>query len=96
MDVVNRLIQAFRTARNPIVIPTSQNRRGHPALFARSVFGELLNAPAEEGARSVVNADPGRVLEVDVRDPSILVGIDTPEDYRSHFGVDPDTWISCR
>lgn len=95
-EVVNRVIQAFRTAQNPIVIPTCKSRRGHPALFARSVFDELLNAPAGEGARSVVNADPGRVLEVDVRDPSIRIGIDTPEDYRSHFGVDPDTWTSRR
>jgi len=95
-DVINRVIQAFRTAPNPIVIPTCKNRRGHPALFARTVFDELLHAPADEGARYVVKADPGRVLEVDVRDPSILVGIDTPEDYRSHFGVDPDTWTSRR
>jgi molybdenum cofactor cytidylyltransferase len=95
-DVVNRVIQAFRTGQNSIVIPTWRSRRGHPALFARAVFKELLNAPADEGARAVVNADPRRVLEVDVRDPAILIGIDTPDDYRSHFGADPEIWTDRR
>jgi molybdenum cofactor cytidylyltransferase len=88
-DVANRVIRAFRETRRPIVIPVANHRRGHPALFARAVFEELRHAPADQGARYVVNADSDRVLEVDVRDGSILVGIDTPEDYRSHFGTDP-------
>lgn len=89
-EVVNRVIRAFRETRKPIVIPVANHRRGHPALFARAVFDELLHAPADQGARCVVNAEADRVFEVDVRDSSILVGIDTPEDYRSHFGADPD------
>jgi len=92
-DVVNCVIGAFRKTQNPIVIPTSNNRRGHPALFSRTVFDALMNAPAEEGARYVINANAGKVLEVGVRDGSILIGIDTPEDYRSHFGADPDTLL---
>ncbi len=89
-DVVNRVIDAFRKTQNPIVIPTSNNRRGHPALFSRTVFDALRNAPAAEGARCVVNSNAEQVLEVDVRDGSILIGIDTPDDYRSHFGMDPE------
>jgi molybdenum cofactor cytidylyltransferase len=89
-DVANRVIRAFRETGKSIVIPVANHRRGHPALFARAVFEELRHAPADQGARCVVNADSDRVLEVDVRDGSILVGIDTPEDYRSHFGADPD------
>jgi CTP:molybdopterin cytidylyltransferase MocA len=89
-DAVNRVIRAFRETRKPIVIPVADHRRGHPALFARAVFAELRNAPADQGARCVVKADADRVFEVDVRDGSILVAVDTPEDYRSHFGADPD------
>jgi molybdenum cofactor cytidylyltransferase len=92
-DVVNRVIGAFRRTQSRIVIPTFHNRRGHPALFSRAVFDALVNAPTEEGARHVVNTNAERVLEVDVRDNSILIGIDTPEDYRSHFGMDPDTLL---
>ncbi len=87
---VNCVIRAFRETGKPIIVPVANNRRGHPALFARAVFPELLNAPADQGARAVVTAKADRVQEVDVRDSSVLVRIDTPEDYRSHFGADPD------
>ena len=89
-SAVNCVIRAFRETGKPIIVPVASNRRGHPALFARAVFPELLNAPADQGARAVVTAHADRVQEVDVRDSSVLVRIDTPEDYRSHFGADPD------
>ena len=62
---------------------------GIPTLFARAVFDELLTAPPDQGARYVVHLNEGRVLEVEVSDPAILTRIDTPQDYRTHFGVDP-------
>jgi CTP:molybdopterin cytidylyltransferase MocA len=58
-------------------------------LFARPLFDELAHAPAEKGARYVVNSNPDRVLEVDVRDPAVLMSIDTPEDYVLSFGTSP-------
>lgn len=88
-DAVGRIVEAFRRTQKPIVIPVFNGRRGHPALFARSVFHELLNAPMDEGARHVVNADRARVCEVDVPDSGILARIDTPQDYVSRFGVTP-------
>lgn len=88
-DVVGRITEAFGRTRKPIVVPVVDGRRGHPTLFARSVFEELLHASPDEGARSVVNADRARVLEVEIPDRAILARIDTPEDYRSHFGVAP-------
>ena len=88
-DVVGRIITAFRESHKPIVIPVFNGRRGHPALFAEAVFDELLNAPANEGARHVVNADRTRVVEVPVSDSAILARIDTPEDYALYFGMAP-------
>jgi molybdenum cofactor cytidylyltransferase len=88
-ETVNRVIRAFRETRSPIVIPVFDRRRGHPALFARTVFDELRDAPPEEGARYVVHANRDRVLEIDVPDSTILIRIDTPEDYRLQFGVAP-------
>ncbi len=88
-EMVNRVIEAFRETGQPIVVPVFQGQRGHPALFARSMFDELLNAPADEGARHVVQSNGDKVLEVDVPDPAVLTRIDTPEDYRLHFGLAP-------
>jgi len=86
---VNHVVRAFRETGKPIVIPVFEGRRGHPALFARAMFDELLNAPPDEGARYVVQSHKDQVFEVDTPDPAILARIDTPEDYLSHFGVAP-------
>jgi molybdenum cofactor cytidylyltransferase len=68
-----------------IVVPVWSGRRGHPVLFARELFPELLAAPLAAGARHVVWADPGRVLEVP-SDPGVLTDVDTPADYRELAG----------
>ena len=89
VDVVNRIVGAFRETTSPIVVPVFQARRGHPALFARSMFDELINAPVDEGARHVLYSNEDKVLEVEVPEAAVLSRIDTPEDYVSHFGTDP-------
>jgi len=88
-DVVGRLMGAFRQSRRPIVLPTFQGRRGHPALFASSLFDELANAPQDKGARHVVASNEDKVLEIDVADRGVLVSIDTPDDYRLCLGAEP-------
>ena len=74
--------EQFALSPAPILIARNGGHRGHPVLFARSVFPELLAAPDDQGARFVVNADPGRVVYVDVDDPGVSLDLDTPEDLR--------------
>jgi len=73
------VLEAYRESQNTIIIARHDGRRGHPVLFDRSIFTELLNAPEDQGARVVVNADASRVVYVDVDDPGILLDLDTPE-----------------
>ncbi len=89
---VQQMLEAYRESRAAIVIPTYQGKRGHPVLFARAVFDELLAAPAELGARAVVRANRSRVFEVPVADAAILEDVDTPEAYENlirAFGSPP-------
>jgi len=65
---------------SPIVVARYCGRRGHPVIFDRSVFAELMAAPEDQGARVVVNAKPERVLYVDVDDPGVVLDLDTPAD----------------
>jgi molybdenum cofactor cytidylyltransferase len=74
------MAEAYRRTRGPIVIARHAGRRGHPAIFDRSVFPELLAAPLSEGARAVVNAVPARIVYTDVDDPGVALDLDTPED----------------
>jgi len=80
-ETVRRLIERFEDGAR-IVLPGFQGRRGHPVIFARAVFEELIQAPEGEGARAVVRADPSRVSLVPVDDPAVVEDIDTPEAYR--------------
>ncbi len=71
---------AYERLHSPIVIARCTGRRGHPLVFDRSLFAELLDAPEDRGARHVVNADPTRVAYVDLEDPGINLDLDTPAD----------------
>jgi molybdenum cofactor cytidylyltransferase len=79
---VAALLDGLRATHQPIVVPTHGGRRGHPVLFGRPVFAELLGAPDDQGARAVVHRDPARVAEVPVDDPAVLEDFNTPEDYK--------------
>lgn len=85
-DTVAALLE--EAARRPgcIVLPVHDGRRGHPAVFPRSVFGELTDPALAGGARTVVRRDPSRVRAVPVDDPGVLADIDTPEEYARRLG----------
>lgn len=79
---VQALVDRFRRGGAAIVIPSYQGQRGHPVIFGREVFQELLDAPDGEGARAVVRADRSRIALVPVDDPAVIEDIDTPEAYQ--------------
>ncbi len=70
-----------------IVQPTFERRRGHPVLFGAKILEEILQLPSSQGADVVVRKDPGRIVEVPVDSPGILVDVDTPEQF-AQFQVD--------
>jgi len=88
-EVVNKIISKFKEMNNPIIVPVFNKKRGHPVLFSSSLFDELLSAPQEQGARYVVYSNEDKVLEVETSEAGILIGIDTPDDYKFHFGAKP-------
>jgi molybdenum cofactor cytidylyltransferase len=85
-ETITAVIESFRTVPLPIVIASYQGKRGHPVLFSSRVYGELLAAPLDQGAKVVVRKDPTRVRELPLADPGILADIDTPEEYARWIG----------
>ena len=80
VETFRAIVDSYHRTGKPIVIARHDGRRGHPVIFDRAMFAELLSAPEEEGARHVVNADPSRVAYVDLNDPGINLDLDTPSD----------------
>jgi CTP:molybdopterin cytidylyltransferase MocA len=85
-DTVAALIATFNATGAPIVRARHRGWNGHPVIFSRAMFDELRRADPEAGARAVVRAHQGALINVDVDDPGVLGDVDTPEDYRRLFG----------
>ena len=82
--LVETMIERFTASGKVIVVPRYAGRRGHPVIFSRKLFAELLAAPLDQGAKQVVNAHRDDTLEIDTEHEGITVDIDTPELYRQH------------
>jgi CTP:molybdopterin cytidylyltransferase MocA len=82
--LVRLLMDRFQATRKSIIVPRFHGKRGHPVIFARALFHELLAAPLDQGAKAVVNAHRDETLEVETSDEGITLDIDTPELYRQH------------
>jgi molybdenum cofactor cytidylyltransferase len=82
--LVNQLIESFSQNDSSIVIPSFEHRRGHPMILGVKLFTELLAAPLDQGAVSVVRKHSYEILHLEVNEPGVLVDIDTPEAYDEH------------
>ena len=83
-SLVEEMISRFYESEKLIVVPTCRGKRGHPVIFSRKLFEELLRAPLDQGAKAVVNAHRDETLEMETGEEGITVDIDTPELYRQH------------
>jgi molybdenum cofactor cytidylyltransferase len=81
--LVNELIEAFYRGGKSVVLPVYQGRRGHPVIFAKTLFEELLSAPLEKGARAVVWNHPDEVEEVPTEEQGAVLNLNDPEAFRS-------------
>jgi molybdenum cofactor cytidylyltransferase len=79
-ELVRQLIDGFRRTCAPVVVPGLEGKHGHPVLFARAVFGELLDGALPEGARTVVHRHAAELLEIPVE--RLPADLDTPEEFR--------------
>jgi molybdenum cofactor cytidylyltransferase len=85
VDLVNLMIDRFSETKQLIVVPRYRGRRGHPVIFSRALFAELLAAPLDQGAKTVVHAHRDQTLEIDTEDEGVTIDVDTPDEYRKHI-----------
>lgn len=83
---VDALVQKYLETGGPIVAPYFQRRRGNPVLFDRKLFRYLKKIEGDRGAKAVIKEQGWKVVRVDVRDPGVLLDIDSEADYRRALG----------
>jgi molybdenum cofactor cytidylyltransferase len=77
---IKLLADAFRASDALAVQPTHQGRPGHPVIFRRQLFPELIHLSGDIGARDVLRRHRDRVLTVSVDNPAICRDVDFPSD----------------
>ncbi len=78
---VRAVCEAYQKSKSNLVAPSYQNRRGHPWLAAKPLWGEILNMKENQTPRDFLNAHAADITYVNVDTPTILQDLDTPEDY---------------
>ena len=77
--VFRTLLEAYHGSNAQIIVPIFQGVRGHPALFAREVWLELLALEGDSGGKAVIECDSARVQRVHFDFP-VPDDVDTLED----------------
>jgi molybdenum cofactor cytidylyltransferase len=78
--LIRELINEHSQTLSPIILPMAGGRRGNPSLFDRNTFQDLLQLEGDIGGRAIFSKYPVKLLPWN--DDSILMDVDTPDDYR--------------
>jgi CTP:molybdopterin cytidylyltransferase MocA len=79
--VVGSLVDLFLSSESLLVYPVCGAKSGHPVIFRRPLFRELLDAPLETGAKSVILRNLADAAVLPTEETATVRDIDTPEDY---------------
>ena len=79
-EIINRLADEWRTQDAPVALCSYKGRKGHPMIFARSMFTDLIDLHGDKAAWKLVDANASRVQEVEFDIP-YPDDINTPEDF---------------
>lgn len=86
LELVDQMIARFYESKKLVVLPRYKGRRGHPVIFSKDLFAEIVSTPLEQGAKGVVHAHRADTLEVETDEAGITVDVDTQDEYRKLVG----------
>lgn len=89
--VVKAVMAAYYQDDSVLVVPSFENRRGHPWLVAHSLWHELLALDPPLTLRDFLNQHLADSRFVNVDTASILQDLDTPKDYQHYRPVQRDS-----
>ena len=80
-EIINNLVNSWRSSGYGIIIPVFEGKRGHPILIDRKYKVEIEKLTGDEGLHALPSKFRDDVLEIEMNTPGILRDIDTREDY---------------
>ena len=85
VETIQKLIDNFQGSDALLSLPIFKNKRGHPVIFHKNIFEELLEHDLSEGARTVVLKNLSVANLVNTEDSGVTIDIDDMVTYRKHF-----------
>jgi molybdenum cofactor cytidylyltransferase len=90
-ETARRLIGLFVTEDCRIAVPFNGGKRGHPAIFHRTLFHEFMDAPMEKGAKGIISRYESETCFLTTEESAVFTDIDTPSDYQTLTGRSLDS-----
>lgn len=78
--ITSQVYKEMLTIDAPIVIPTFEDKKGHPVLFEGSIIKQVLQDQSFSTLRDVIKQNQVALMEINCR--GILLDLDTIEDYK--------------
>ena len=83
VQTLERLYEAYSHQHKGVIYPTFLGRKGHPPLIDGKYKEQILASEGEGGLKKVLEAFNADALHVNVCDQSVLMDMDTPQDYQT-------------
>jgi molybdenum cofactor cytidylyltransferase len=82
-ELINSLIELFRTKAALIVAPTFQGQTRNPVLFHRDLFPELFQLTGDRGGRSLIEKHREKAAFLEWSQETPFLDLDVWEDYEA-------------
>jgi molybdenum cofactor cytidylyltransferase len=89
--LVRRLAELFVDSGALISFPSYGAKRGHPAIFHRSLFQEFMDEPLMKGPKEILVRHQRETTVLEVQESFAVKDIDTPADYLELTGETLDS-----
>lgn len=82
-DDLKKVLQTYANEPDPLIVraTTEDGAPGHPVIFSKDLFADLMALTGDTGARDIVDAHADRVISVPLPGHHARLDIDTPEDW---------------
>jgi molybdenum cofactor cytidylyltransferase len=93
---INKLIEEYKKKKPKIAVVSYGGRAGHPIIFDKALFNEILEITEEEmGLKSVINKHRNEILYVNVDEREVLIDIDMVEDVERYLASNKKVKREC-
>ena len=80
-STITRLLEERKSSLSNIIIPSFNNRRGHPILLGKEIIQAVASYEGNNGMHGFLEEEKEHIHYVNVEDKFMLMDLDKPEDY---------------